>query len=103
MSKRIEVNIAPELADNKTLKWTSDNEDVATVTQEGVVKGLKVGYANITATATDGSEVSATCKVTVKPVVIDLSTKTINLRKGESYAEQIVTVLPDNYEHKEVV
>ena len=103
LSKRIEVNIAPELADNKTLKWTSDNEDVATVTQEGVVKGLKVGYANITATATDGSEVSATCKVTVKPVVIDLSTKTINLRKGESYAEQIVTVLPDNYEHKEVV
>ena len=103
LSKQIEVNIAPELADNKTLKWTSDNEDVATVTQEGVVKSLKVGNANITATATDGSEVSATCKVTVKPVVIDLSTKTINLRKGESYAEQSVTVLPDNYEHKEVV
>lgn len=103
LSKQIEVNIAPELADNKTLKWTSNNEDVATVTQEGVVKSLKVGNANITATATDGSEVSATCKVTVKPVVIDLSTKTINLRKGESYAEQIVTVLPDNYEHKEVV
>ena len=103
LTKQIEVNIAPELADNKTLKWTSDNEDVATVTQEGVVKGLKVGNANITATATDGSEVSATCKVTVKPVVIDLSTKTINLRKGESYSEQIVTVLPDNYEHKEIV
>ena len=103
LTKQIEVNIVPELADNKTLKWTSDNEDIATVTQEGVVKGLKVGNANITATATDGSEVSATCKVTVKPVVIDLSTKTINLRKGESYAEQIVNVLPDNYEHKEVV
>lgn len=103
LSKRIEVNIAPELADNKTLKWTSDNEDVATVTQEGVVKGVNVGSANITATTTDGTELSATCKVTVKPVVIELSTKTINLRKGESYAEQIVTVLPDNYEHKEVV
>ena len=103
LSKQIEVNIAPELADNKTLKWTSDNEDVATVTQEGVVKGVNVGSANITATTTDGTELSATCKVTVKPVVIDLSTKTINLRKGESYSEQIVNVLPDNYEHKEVV
>ena len=103
LSKQIEVNIAPELADNKTLKWTSDNEDVATVTQEGVVKGLKVGKANITVMATDGSGVSATCKVTVKPVVIDLSTKTINLRKGESYAEQIVNVLPENYDHNEVV
>lgn len=103
LSKQIEVNIAPELADNKILKWTSDNEEVATVTQEGVVKGVNVGTANITATTTDGTELSATCKVTVKPVVIDLSTKTINLRKGESYAEQIVTVLPENYEHKEVV
>lgn len=103
LSKQIEVNIAPKLADNKILKWTSDNEEVATVTQEGVVKGVNVGTANITATTTDGTELSATCKVTVKPVVIDLSTKTINLRKGESYAEQIVTVLPENYEHKEVV
>ena len=103
LSKQIEVNIAPELADNKTLKWASEDESIATVTQEGVVKGVNVGTTNITATAMDGSGVSATCKVTVKPVVIDLSTKTINLRKGESYAEQIVNVLPDNYEHKEVV
>ena len=102
-TETLTATVSPELADNKTLKWTSDNEDVATVTQEGVVKGLKVGNANITVMATDGSGVSATCKVTVKPVVIDLSTKTINLRKGESYAEQIVNVLPENYEHKEVV
>ena len=103
LSKQIEVNIAPELADNKTLKWTSDNESVATVTQEGVVKGVNDGNANITATTTDGTELSATCKVTVASGTMELSTKTINLRKGESYAEQIVTVLPENYEHKEVV
>lgn len=102
-TETLTATVSPELADNKTLKLTSDNEDVATVTQEGVVKGLKVGNANITVMATDGSGVSATCKVTVKPVVIDLSTKTINLRKGESYAEQIVSVLPEHYEHKEVV
>lgn len=102
-TETLTATVSSELADNKTLKWTSDNEDIATVTQEGVVKGLKVGNANITVMATDGSGVSATCKVTVKPVVIDLSTKTINLRKGESYAEQIVNVLPENYEHKEVL
>ena len=103
LSKQIEVNIAPELADNKTLKWTSDNEDVATVTQEGVVKGVNAGCANITAAAVDGSEVSANCKVTVALGTIELSTKTINLRKGESYSEQIVTGLPENYDHNEVV
>ena len=103
LSKQIEVNIAPELADNKTLKWTSDNESIATVTQEGVVKGVNVGTTNITATAMDGSGVSATCKVTVKPVTIELSTNTINLQKGAEYVEQTVTVLPENYEHKDVV
>ena len=103
LSKQIEVNIAPELADNKTLKWTSDNEDIATVTQEGVVKGVNVGSANITATTTDGTELSATCKVTVNPVTIELSTNTINLQKGSEYVEQTVTILPENYEHKDVV
>ena len=103
LSKQIEVNIAPELADNKTLKWTSDNKDVAIVTQEGVVKGVNAGCANIMAAAVDGSEVSAICKVTVALGTIELSTKTINLRKGESYAEQIVNVLPENYDHNEVV
>lgn len=103
LSKQIEVKFTPELADNKTLKWISDNEDIATVTQEGVVTGVNVGSANVTAITTDGTEISATCKVTVNPVTINLSTNTVNLRKGESYAEQIVNVLPDNYEHKEVV
>ena len=103
LSKQIEVNIAPELADNKTLKWTSDNENIATITQEGVVKGVNVGTTNITATAMDGSGVSATCKVTVTPVTINLSTNTVNLQKGSEYVEQTATVLPENYEHKDVV
>ena len=102
LSQQIETTITPKYADNKTLKWTSDNENIATVTQKGVVKGVNVGTANITATTTDGSNLSATCKVTVTPVTIDLSTNTINLRKGDSYAEQVVNVLPENYEHKDV-
>ena len=103
LSKQIEVKFTPELADNKTLKWTSDNEDIATVTQEGVVTGVNVGSANITATTTDGTELSATCKVTVNPVTINLSTNTVNLQKGSEYVEQTATILPENYEHKDVV
>ena len=102
-TETLTATVSPELADNKTMKWTSDNEDVATVTQEGVVKGVNVGTTNITATAMDGSGVSATCKVTVKPVTIELSTNTINLQKGSAYVEQTTTVLPENYEHKDVV
>lgn len=95
-STPLAATITPELADDKTLKWTSDNEDIATVTQEGVVTGVNVGSANVTATTTDGTELSATCKVTVNPV-------TINLQKGSEYVEQTATILPENYEHKDVV
>ena len=83
----------------KGLGWTSSNEDVAIVDENGVVTGKTPGTALITVKAIDGS--SATCKVTV--FNINLSTKTINLQTGEKYVEQTVTVLPDNYEHKDVV
>ena len=43
--------------------WTSSDETVATVTQKGLVKGLKEGTANITVKYNDN--VSATCVVTV--------------------------------------
>ncbi len=98
----IETKILPELADDKKLSWTSEDNNIATVDQNGVVKGLNVGMTNITATTTDGS-ISATCKVTVTNAIIQLSTTTINLRKTDTYTEQVATVEPENCEHKNVV
>lgn len=102
-STPLAATITPELADDKRLSWASEDESIATVTQEGVVRGVNVGTTNITATAMDGSGVSSTCKVTVNPVTINLSTNTVNLQKGSEYVEQTATVLPENYEHKDVV
>lgn len=68
---QITAMVMPELANNKTLKWTSDDESVATVTQEGIVKGIRAGTANITAVTTDGSNIAATCKVTVDALTIN--------------------------------
>ena len=99
-SQKLNVTLLPELADNKTLEWASDNEDVATVDQNGVVKGVNAGTANIIAKTTDGSNLSDTCKVTVNPIVIELSTKTINLQKDGTYTEQVVTITPDTYPNK---
>ena len=45
----LEAAIMPDNATNKELTWTSDNEAVATVSAEGVVKAIKAGTANITA------------------------------------------------------
>ncbi len=58
------ASVMPLGATNKRLSWTSDNTSVATVA-DGVVSAVGIGTATITAAATDGSNVSATCKVTV--------------------------------------
>lgn len=98
----IEAKISPVLADDKKLSWASEDKSIATVNQDGDVKGLKVGTTKITATTTDGS-VSASCKVTVTDATIKLSTMTIKLRKTDTYTEQAVAIEPENIEHKDVV
>lgn len=66
-----------------TVKWSSDNESVATVTQEGEVRAVAGGTANITATI---GRYSATCAVTVNVPLTGISIadapETIN--RGES-------------------
>ena len=58
------ATIAPENATNKNVTWESDDEDVATVNEDGVVTGVAEGTANITVTTVDGNK-TATCVVTV--------------------------------------
>ena len=60
------ATVGPDDATNKTLKWESNNKDVATVDTEGLVTGVADGQATITATAADGSNVFGSCVVTVE-------------------------------------
>ncbi len=52
---------------NQTVTWTSSNSNVATVSQTGVISGVKAGTAVITASYVDedGVTVSASCNVYV--------------------------------------
>lgn len=54
----------PSYATNKNVSWTSLDEDVATVSDEGVVLGLKEGNTVVTATSEEGG-FTASCIVTV--------------------------------------
>ena len=62
-STTLKATVFPTNATNKSLTWKSSNTKVATVDKNGKVKALKVGNAIITATSTDGSNVSAQCKI----------------------------------------
>ena len=60
----LEATVTPDNATNREVTWTSDNEAVATVSAEGVVKALRAGKASITATTVDQGK-TVSCDVTV--------------------------------------
>jgi uncharacterized protein YjdB len=48
-----------------TFTWTSDNTSVVTVDSSGIITGIKAGTAIVSATATDGSGLTARATITV--------------------------------------
>lgn len=59
------ATVSPANATIPWLQWESSNTKVATVDQQGKIAALSTGQAIITAKATDGSGIEATCNVTV--------------------------------------
>lgn len=104
--KTVNVNatVAPSNATNQQVIWTSSNEEIATVSAYGAIKGIAPGDAIITATAKDGSGVSSQCMVTVvSPVTkITIEEKSISMPAKESLHIS-ATVEPENASIKEIV
>lgn len=63
-SIQLKATVLPDDTSNKTVTWSSSNEKVATVDQDGLVTIVKSGSAVVTASTTDGSDLSAICIVT---------------------------------------
>ena len=84
----------PQNASMKYLKWSVDNEEIATI-KNGVLTGKKEGTVIVTVTSTEDANVTATCTVTIK--AIELTGITVN-KTGVFFllkppvAEKIVTV-----------
>ena len=75
------ATVTPDNAANKNITWSSSNSSVATVVN-GTVTAVANGTADITATAADGSGVSAKCSVTVK--ITDDTPDAITIAGGEA-------------------
>ena len=68
-TKRLTATINPEdTTDDKTITWSSDNEDVLFVDQNGQMRGIKEGTANVKAVVA-GKE--TTKQITVNEIHID--------------------------------
>ena len=67
----IETTSLPEGVTEEDLIWSSSDESIVTVDENGNIKGLKEGKATITVTTKDG-KYTATCEVTVAETVTEL-------------------------------
>ncbi len=103
-SQQLTATVLPAEA-SQELMWTSSDESVATVSQSGLVSAVAAGNAVITATTTDGTDLSASCDVTVSQVQaesIQLNVTPAGLNEGSSL-QLTATVLPEECDIKTVI
>ena len=89
-SSVLSVTVLPANATNKSVVWSSSNNDVATVDESGKVTAKANGNAVITAAAADGSGVKRFCSVTVEIENVE----TISLAGGKG---QILSIWKEDF------
>ncbi len=99
------ATVLPENASNKKVTWSSSDESRATVSSQGVVKGISMGNAVITVTTEDGGK-TAQCHVSVTQSTVHVQSVSLNksdlvLTVGNSET-LVATVLPENAANKSV-
>lgn len=104
-TRSLNATISPADASDKSVTWASDNTSVATVDQNGNVKGVAKGTANITVTTKDGDK-KASCSVTVTQpvtgVTLDITSKALDLG-SKNTVKLTATVAPADANDKEVL
>ena len=98
--------VAPSNATNKSITWTSSNRSVATVDANGNVTAVANGTTTVTARTNDGSNLSASCSITVNiPILatgISLNNTSLTFTAISQTATLTATVLPNNATNKNV-
>ena len=106
-TETLTATVKPVYVIDKSIQWTSSDEFVATVSDNGVVTAVKEGTATITATSTLTPDKKASCTVTVEPQFIHVTSVSLDktdltLEQGES-ASLVCTVSPTNASDNSVI
>ena len=96
---KLTATVLPEnTTDSKSISWSSNNEGVATVSEDGTITAKSVGTAVITATSSNGKTADCTVTVSKKEIPITevhLDKSSATLTEGDS-TTLVATVLPEN-------
>ena len=105
---RLNATVKPDNATDKTLTYSSDHEDIASVDTDGLITAKKVGAAALTITAADGITKTVNVTVTEAEVAVTdiefdppLPAQPIELGIGQEYTIN-AKVKPDNATNKYV-
>ncbi len=94
---RLSYRYWPTNASDTTVKWSSSDKTVATVTQSGVVTAVSQGECTITAKAQDGSKVSDSITLEVTPYVRYPTSISFTANKTEYTTGTVITFTPTFY------
>ena len=101
---QLSATVLPDDATDKSITWSSSDESIASISEDGTVIAKGIGTATITATTNDGSNITASCFVTVNPILVSeiiLSDSELSLKLGDIY-QLSVAVLPDDATDKSI-
>ena len=96
-TEKLTATVLPEDATNKKVVWTSSDSSVAVVDENGNVVAIKEGQAVITATTTDGTNLTATCNVTVTKPVTNWVNMEITMTNGQNKKYNLPMVEVDKF------
>lgn len=103
---QLNAKIYPESATQASVDWSSSNIAVMTVDKNGLVTGKSVGYADITAIATDGSQKKATTRLYVDPTPaerIDVSALSSTILKEGETVQLFASIYPTEATYKSII
>ncbi len=108
---QLSASIFPNASAGKTVTYSSNNSDVATVSASGLITAVAAGDAIITATLVDGvgeneGAVTAECRVTVVPpeVTVSINEEGEDLVLEQAHSIQLTyTILPVSSMDKTVI
>ena len=99
--------LEPSDATTQGVVWASDNTDVATVDEDGIVTAVKAGTATITVSVKGQPEIKATCTITVKSSTIAVTKLTLSETSAEVSVGKTLTlsctIEPTDATNKELV
>ncbi len=96
-SQKLTAIITPEGA-SQEVTWSSSDESIVTVSETGTIKPRRNGEAVITAVTTDGTQLEATCEVTVNipsqfEAEVTQTTLSIGTKDGMDEATNVILII----------